>query len=146
MTDFLAAKKLGLQLNTKKTGKLVNFVDITHPILGNIKVIGSSLDRRSRHNFSIAKFYIDKIDTYIFIGYDKERRHILRVYIVPIDFIRKYVDIRDLDTMYIKLCVSLSHKNKMSIFRQDEKEWDDFFHTLSLNNCPVLRMRNGTKT
>lgn len=127
MTDLLVAKKLGIQLNTNKTGRLLNFVDMTHHKLGNIKVAGSKLDRNSRHNFLISKSYVDKIDTYIFIGYDEERRHVLRVYIVPIDFIRKYINILGSAAIYKKMCISLNHQNDMLIFRQDEKEWDDFF-------------------
>lgn len=145
MTDVLVAKKLGIQLNANKTGKLHNFVDMIHPKLGNIKAAGAKLDMRSKHNFLIVKPYVNKIDTYIFIGYDEERRHILRVYIVPIGFIRKHFNVRYSDTTYKKMSISLNNKNKMLVFRQDEKEWDDFFHTLSLSNCPVLGKRNRFK-
>jgi hypothetical protein len=140
LTDILVAKKLGIELTSNKSGKFANVTDMFDTKMGRIKVAGSSLHIKDRnhpyHNFLLTKSHVEKIDTYIFIGYDVDRKHIIRVYIVPVDFIKKHIyqHKKNNDRKYLKLSIPMTSINRgkdMEIFKQDQKEWDDLFIRLS---------------
>jgi hypothetical protein len=109
---------------------------IEHEDWGKIDAKGSSLLTEKRtlglhHRFSTHKN--KKADFFFCIGYDEDRKHVLVVYIIPND-----VDISKLDAIY----VPYNGSSKYNIYKESEEEikkWDDVFHTMKLDNCPVLR-------
>lgn len=109
---------------------------IEHEDLGLIDAKGSSLiiiNGKLCHSFGIQKN--KKADFFFCIGFDKDRKHVLAVFIIPNDN-----DISNKGT--ITIYYNGIRGSKYNIFKQSEEEvkkWDDTFHTMKLDNCPVLR-------
>jgi hypothetical protein len=106
---------------------------IEHEDWGLIDAKGSSLitiNGYLRHSFSTHKN--EKADFFFCIGYDKKRKHVIEVFIIPND-----ADISKLNA----IIVSYNRYSKYNIFKESElvKIFDDIFHTLKLDNCSVLR-------
>ncbi len=85
------------------------------------------------HEFGIHKN--KKADFFFCIGFDKERKHILAIFIIQND---EYVG--ELEAINI----SYNGNSKWNKFKESEEEvkkWDELYHTMKLDNCPVLRKK-----
>ena len=106
---------------------------IEHEDWGLIDVKGSSLlihDGYLCHNFGTNKN--KKADFFFCIGYDKNRKHVIAIYLIPNE--KNISKLGGITVFY----------NGNSKYKESEEEvnkWDDLFHSLKLDNCPVLRMR-----
>ncbi len=98
---------------------------------GKIDVKSSKLNKNS---FWVFTFNIKKTpDTYILVGFDEDRKNILRVWICkPTD-----------DLVYDKNSVLIKNIYKLLLqikrFEVDCKPYDNALHSMSLDNCSVLR-------
>jgi hypothetical protein len=136
ITVVLVKKFLGIEDCFDITGNFNHpeYDMIEHEDWGLIDAKGSSLLTQNdylHHKFCIRKN--KKADHFFCIGYDKDRKHVLVVYIIPND-----EDISKLGVIY----VSYNGYSKYNIFKENEEEvkkWDDLFHTLKLDNCSILR-------
>lgn len=110
---------------------------IEHEDWGLIDVKGSSL--LTEYGYLYYKFHTNKnkkADFFFCIGYDKDRKHVIEVFIIP-----NNEDISKLNN----ISIPYNGNSKYNIFKESEEEvnkWDDLFHTLKLDNCPVLRNKN----
>ena len=109
---------------------------IEHEDWGLIDAKGSSLltDKRNGclyHSFHTRKN--EKANFFFCIGYDNNRKHVKVVYIIPNE-----ENISKLDNVPIPYKGN-SKYNKYKESEKEVKKWDDLFHTLKLDNCPVLR-------
>jgi hypothetical protein len=108
-----------------------------HEDWGLIDAKGSSLFLQNNatntlyYLFSIRKN--EKADHFFCIGFDKYRKHVLAVYIIP-----NKENISRLNTIYIYYNRD-SKYNKYKESKEEVKKWDDLFHTMKLDNCPILR-------
>jgi hypothetical protein len=136
ITATLVKKFLGIEDCFDITGNF-NYPEydmIEHENWGLVNAKGSSLitqDGYLYHRFGIKKN--KKADFFFCIGYDKDRKHVLTVFIIPND---EYIS--ELDT----IAISYNRYSKYNIFKESEdeiKKWDGLFHTMKLDNCPVLR-------
>lgn len=130
MTEALVAKFLDIKTCFDLTGKFNHrtFDMYEHDDYGKIDVKGSSFTGNS---WCLHINRNKKCDFFFCICYDKDRKHIIRVYIFPNEEyisgnVQLYINLDDID---------------YDFFREDEKPWDDLFHTLKLGDCPVLRNR-----
>lgn len=97
---------------------------------GKIDVKGSTFNKRYRS----WRFHTNRNtcpDFFFCIGYDENRKNVDRVYVIPND-----IDISN----KMSLTISESY-SKYDVFRYDEKPWNDIFHTMKLDDCPVLQNR-----
>ena len=108
---------------------------IEHEDWGLIDAKGSSLfetkDGYLCHVFHTNKN--QKADFFFCIGYDKDRKHVMEVFIIP-----NGDDVSKLNT----ITAPYNGNSKWNVFKENEEEvkkWDSVFHTLKLDNCPVLR-------
>ena len=73
-------------------------------------------------------------DFFFCIGYNYTRTEILCVYIVPNE---------NIISSTIRINKNWSqHKDPYYWYKQDPKPWNDIFHTLKLEDCPVLKTRS----
>lgn len=136
ITEILVAKFLGIKTCFDLTNNFSypKYDMFEHEDWGLINVKGSTLMRKgngSYQYFSIRKN--TRPDFFFCIGYDENRKHVKSIHIIPNEC---YVS-----TLHT-ICIPYSDNSKWDIFkeREDEvKKWDDLFHTLKLENCPVLR-------
>ena len=77
-----------------------------------------------------------KVDNFFCIGFDEDRKHVLAVFIIPND-----KDISKLSSIRIYYNQN-SKYNKFKENEEEVKKWDDLFHTMKLDNCPVLRNKD----
>lgn len=133
--EILVAKFLGIKTCFDITGNFnyPKYDLLEHDDWGLINAKGSKLYENGHHQFTTNKNI--KPDFFFCIGYDEYRRHVLKVYIVPNDD-----HISKLHALPI-----LMNGSKYRWFEEDSKPWDDIFHTLKLENCPVLRPRKMRK-
>jgi hypothetical protein len=109
---------------------------IEHKDWGKIDAKGSSLFLQNNATNTLYHiFHTNKnktADFFFCIGYDKDRKHVIRVFIIPNE-----ENVSNKDTIY----VPYNRDSKWNIFKESElvKIFDDLFHTLKLDNCPVLR-------
>lgn len=107
---------------------------IEHEDWGLVDAKGSSLitiNDYLYHSFSIHKN--KKADFFFCIGFDKDRKHVISVFIIPNE--KNVGKLNDIVVPY-------DRNSKWNIFKESEEEvkkWDDLFHMLKLDNCPVLR-------
>ncbi|MBZ5529614.1 MAG: hypothetical protein LAN71_17165 [Acidobacteriia bacterium] len=138
ITTVLVKKFLNIEDCFDLTGNFCypEYDMIEHDDWGLIDVKGSSLlikDGRDKlyHKFGINKN--KKADFFFCIGYDKNRKHVIAVYIIPNE------------NDVCKLSVIKMPYNRYSLYNkykeseEEVKKWDDLFHTMKLDNCPVLR-------
>jgi hypothetical protein len=107
---------------------------IEHEDWGLIDAKGSSLltkDGYLCHSFHTRKN--KKADFFFCIGYDKNRKHVIAVFIIPNE-----EDVNKLDAITVSYNGN-SKYNKHKESEEEIKKWDDLFHTLKLDNCPVLK-------
>ncbi len=121
MTEALVAKFLGIKTCFDMTDKFNHrsFDIYEHDDYGKINVKASSFIDNGWY------FHINrnkKCDFFFCICYDKDRKHIIRVYIFPNE---EYISNKTI--LYINI-----HDIKYDFFREDEKSWDDLFHTLKM--------------
>lgn len=74
------------------------------------------------------------IDFFFCIGHNENRAGVECVYIVPNENIIT-------DNMFINKNWD-DHENPYYWFKEDPKPWNDIFHTLRLEDCPVLKTRS----
>lgn len=77
----------------------------------------------------------NKIPDFFFcIGYNESRTEIICVYIIPNENIMSHT---------IRINKNWNrHKDPYYWYKQDPKPWNDLFHTLKLEDCPVLKTRS----
>ena len=136
ITEVLVSKFLGLPTCFEIIDNFCypKYDMIEHEDWGLVDAKGSSLlviHGYLYHEFGIN--YNKKADHFFCIGYDKDRKHVLAVFIIPNEErISKLYDIP----------IPYNRNSKYNRYKESEKEvkkWDDLFHTLKLDNCPVLR-------
>lgn len=107
---------------------------IEHEDWGLIDAKGSSLLMLNGH---LCHFFHTrknkKADFFFCIGYDEERKHVLELFIIP-----NNEDIGKLDAINIPYNGN-SKYNKHKESEEEIEKWDGLFHTMELENCPVLR-------
>lgn len=139
ITATLIKKFLGIEDCFDITGNFnyQGYDMIEHEKWGLIDAKGSSLLLRNDmtntlyHKFNTRKN--KKADHFFCIGYDRNRKHVLAVYIIPNDD-----EISKLYTLQIPYN-RYSKRNKFKENEEEVKKWDNLFHTLKLDNCSVLR-------
>jgi hypothetical protein len=140
ISEALVAKFLGIKTCFDITGNFChNGYDVfEHEDWGLVNVKSSSLMPQNNvnnhcryHAFNTRRN--SKCDFHFCIGYDEERKHVVAVYIVPNeDYVNKLVSIRAPFDIY----------SKWDVFKEngeEVKKWDELFHTMKLDDCPVLR-------
>lgn len=109
---------------------------IEHKDWGKIDVKGSSL--LTENGYLCHSFCTNKnktADFFFCVGFDKDRKRVLAVFIIPNE---EYVSKLD------KITVPYNRRSKYNKYKESEedlKKWDDLFHTMKLDNCPVLRKK-----
>ncbi len=141
ITEVLISKFLEIPTCFDITDNFCNpkYDILEHEDWGIIDCKGSSLhnDNSGRNyywSFSIRNN--TKPDFFFCIGYDENRKHVLLSYYIPND-----VNISKLTTLRINANWT-PEEDPYYWFKQDPKLLNDIYHTLSLENCPVLRLRN----
>jgi len=127
VTEVLVAKFLGIKTCFDIEGKFnhLAFDIYEDEDFGRINVKGSTF-RGNGCSFAIRK---NKIADFFFcIGYDRDRKHVKVVYIIPNE---DYIS--EMASLYISI-----DDFTYEWFRQDEKPWDELFHTMKLEDCPVI--------
>jgi len=139
MNEVLVAKYLGIKTCFDITG-VFNYHGydlLEHDDWGLINAKGSKLLNECNHRYHTFNINKNKKPDFFFcVGYDEYRKHVLTVYYIPNDDC-----ISQLDKLYINLDWS-PEENPYYWLKEDPKPWDNLFHSLKLNNCPVLRPRN----
>ena len=138
ITATLVKKFLGIEDCFDRTGNFnyCGYDMIEHEDWGKIDVKGSSLLSNRQCNYVYHSFSIKKnkkADFFFCIGYGMSRKHVLVVLIIPNE---EYIS--KLQT----LMVPYDRESKYSEYKENEEEvkkWDDLYHTMKLDNCPVLR-------
>ncbi len=127
ITEILVAKFLDIKTCFDITNFNYRSFDIyEHEDYGRINVKGASLTNNGWY------FHVNRKTVTSFFVLDSIKiENIKRVYIIPNDVhisnnVHIYININDIDYEF---------------FREDERPWDDLFHTLKLDECPVLRNR-----
>lgn len=135
MTEMLVAKFLGIKtcFDAANNFNYTTFDIYDHEDFGKIDVKGASFTNNGWY-FRINKNR--KCDFFFCVGYDKHRKNIEKVYIIPNEEyvnnkVQLYININDTDYEF---------------FREDPKPWNDLFRTLKLDNCPVLIKRSINDT
>lgn len=140
ITEVLVAKFLGIKTCFDITN---NFSYPKYDLLecedfGKINCKGSCI-RTHEYRKPFRTFHINKnieADFFFCIGYDEDMKNVECVYIIPNeDYVCKLTDIS----------ISQYGRSKWDIFKESEEEikkWNELFHTLKLENCPVLRQRD----
>lgn len=138
ITEVLVAKFLGIKTCFDMTGVFNHkaFDMYEHEDWGKIDVKGSNLYDYNGYltwHFNTKK---NKYPDFFFcIGYDKEMMHVESVYIIP-----NGDDVCEL----VSVSIPKGRHSKWNVFKESEEElkkWDELFHVLKLENCPVLRNR-----
>ncbi len=139
ITAVLVKKFLGIEDCFDITGNFCypEFDMIEHKDWGKIDAKGSSL--HVQHGILLCHSLVIRknktADHFFCIGYDKYRKHVIAVYIIPND---EYIsELENITIPYGR--ISKYHKFKES--EEEVKKWDDLFHTMRLDNCPVLRKK-----
>lgn len=140
ITSVLVKKFLGIEDCFDITGNFCypGYDMFEHKDWGLIDAKGSSLKTNKDklcHGFSTNKN--EKADHFFCIGFDIDRKHVIEVFIVPNDD-----DISKLDGINISY-KRYSKYNRYKESEEEVKKWDDLFHTLKLDSCPVLRSRSA---
>jgi len=135
-TEVLVAKFLGIWTCFDLTD-IFNYPKydmLEHKDWGIIDVKGSSL---LLYNNSLRWLFCTcrntKPDFFFCIGYDKNMKRVINVYIIPNE---EYV------SKLMSISIPYNSTSKWDNFKESEEEvkkWDDLFHTMKLENCPVLR-------
>lgn len=137
MTEILTAKFLGTKTCFDMTGNFnYRYFDIyQHEDFGRINVKGSKLLYYKGCYHWIFNTKKNKTPDFFFcIGYNDTRTEVLCVYIIPNENILTH-------TIHINKNWS-QDKDPYYWHKQDPKPWNDLFHTLKLEDCPVLKTRS----
>lgn len=140
ITEVLVAKFLGIKTCFDLTDNFCHpmYDMLEHEKFGKIDVKGSSLLHiRANYGWYVTIRRNKKPDFFFFVGYDKNRKHVKSVYIIP-----NGNHVNKSHTIWIPN----GKHSKWDKFKESEEEvkkWDDLFHTLKLKNCQILR--NGPK-
>ncbi len=133
ITEVLVAKKLGIKTCFDVTGNFnyPGYDILEHKDYGKINAKGSTLSKSGHHHFNTNKS--TKPDFFFCIGYDEEMKHVISVYIILND-----------DDVNILSSISIPYYNSSiwDTFKEIEEEvkkWDELYHTMKLENCPVLK-------
>jgi hypothetical protein len=138
ITETVIKKYLGLKTCLDKTGNITkkglgyNIVDTEE--WGTICVKSAKLSKRGESigwHFGIEKN--KKSDFFFCIGYDKKRENIMMFLIIPNE---------DRVSVLDGLWVPTDGRCKWDAFRESKEEvkkLDDIFHSLRLEDCPILR-------
>lgn len=127
ITEVLVARCLGLQTNVEKNGCFsYDKYDLYDNEYGYIDVKSSRLRKLDDLDGYGWMFFVKKNifpDFYFCIGYDRYLKHVKVVYIIPNEHF-----ISSQDILYIK-----ENDVEFSMYKEDEKPWDDLFHELGLD-------------
>lgn len=136
ISEILVAKFLGIKTCFDLTGNFnyPRYDMFEHEDWGVINVKGSIPTHKG--NMSYLTFNTcrnTRPDFFFCIGYDENRKHVESVHIIPNEH---YVcTIRGINIP----CRGNSKWDKFKETEDEIKKWDDLFHTLKLEDCPVLR-------
>ncbi len=136
ITEKLIGKFLGIETCSDRTGKInrQKGYDLWHEDWERIQSKGATLGINNGipgWQYGIYKNIV--CDFFFCIGYDKERRHVESMHIIP-----NNEDICKLSGLFIS---ELGY-SRFDIFEEEVKPWDDLFHTMRLDNCPAFSHRN----
>lgn len=136
MTEVLIAKFLGIKTCFDMTGNFNyrEFDIYQHEDFGRIDAKGSKLLYYKGYYYW--EFHTKKnktVDFFFCIGYNDTRTEVISVYTIPNENI--------VDNLYINKNWN-QHEDPYYWHKQDPKPWDDMFHTLKLEDCPVLKIRS----
>lgn len=136
ISEILVAKFLDIRTCFDITGNFnyPGYDLLEHEDWGTINVKSSSLLKNRFHTFGTRKSI--KPDFFFCIGYDENRKHVIAVYIIPNE---EYVN--KLYSIAVPFGKDFGN-SKWYEFRESEEEiqkWDELFHTMKLDDCPVLR-------
>ncbi len=138
ITAMLVKKFLGIEdcFDITDNFNYPKYDMIEHEDWGKIDAKGSSL-RIQNNSGSLGHIFNsnnnEEADHFFCIGYDKDRKHVIVIYIVPNE--NNIVETEGITIPYNRY--SKYHKYKEN--EEEIKKWDELFHTLKLDNCPVLR-------
>lgn len=138
ITEVLVAKFLGIKTCFDMTGNFNygNFDIYEHEDFGRINVKGSKMYNNRNYYYWQFNTKKNKIPDFFFcIGYNDIRTDIESVYIIPNE---NYVV--EFNCIYINKYWD-EYEDPYYWFKEDPKPWNDLFHTLELENCPVLKTR-----
>lgn len=138
ITCVVVKKKLGVKDCYDITGNF-NFQGydlIDSEQYGLVDAKGSLLRERNNSKYHLFNTKGNrKANYFICIGYDKDRKNIV-VYIIP--------NIEDIQLKQVIAIPYNSYRSKYYKYRVDEEElkiWNDIYHSIDLEKCPVLRSK-----
>lgn len=133
ISEVLTAKFLGIKTCFDITGNFNHrkFDMYQHEDFGRIDSKGSKLF----HDKNCYYWGKNKIPDFFFcIGYNDTRTEVLCVYIIPNE---------NIITNAIHINKNWrQHEDPYYWYKQDPKPWNDLFHTLKIEDCPVLKTRS----
>lgn len=137
ISEVLAAKFLRIRTCFDMTG-IFNYRDFDiyqHEDFGRINVKGSKLLYYKGYYYWSFNTKKNKIPDFFFcVGYNDTRTEVLCVYIIPNE---------NVPTHTIRINKNWDQdKDPYYWYKQDPKPWNDLFHTLKLEDCPVLKTRS----
>lgn len=143
ITEVLVAKFLGIKTCFDMTGVFNHkaFDMYEHEDWGKIDVKGSII--HYYNGYLMWYFDTDKNiipDFFFCIGYDKYMKNVECVHIIPNE---------DRVCKSARIWIPKDRHSKWNVFKESEEEvkkWNDLFHTLKLDNCPVLRKIGSKKS
>jgi len=140
VANYLCVDNLNIKYNNFN-----HSFDLFNDILGRINVKGRKLRKQSNGvytkyrnwNFRFKYQYItgkNRVDTYFLIGFDEDRKNILRVWIIPNRNILKET-----------FCITNTEKglSEYKKYEIDAKPFNDILHKISKIGCPYLCDVNG---
>lgn len=137
ISEVLTAKFLGIKTCFDITGNFNHrkFDMYQHEDFGRIDSKGSKLFYYEGCYYWIFTTRKNNIPDFFFcIGYNDTRTEVMCVYIIPNENIIT-------NAIYINKNWN-QHKDPYYWYKQDPKPWNDLFHTLKLEDCPVLKTRS----
>lgn len=132
ISEVLVAKFLNIKTCFDITGNFNHKFLYDIEDWGRINVKSSSLRDGNYHRFVIKKNIVP--DFFFCIGYDKLRKHVIKVYIIPNE---KHISNK------LEIQININNPNPYLKFEETEKPWDDLFHSMKLENCKVLRSKSA---
>lgn len=135
---FIAQRVVAKVLNISLKNDCNCSIGFNHPYdlydkgrYNTIDVKSSKLYKNNVWHFGLYNKYIS--DTYIFVGYDEDRKNILHVWII------KTTDYLVFKKKGITLTNTFKGLSKFNLYEADSKLYNESYHSMSLNKCSVLR-------
>lgn len=126
LSQAVVAKGLGVEDLNIKNDNFMWYVDMYHENHGKIDVKGDTLDKKLRGWNFHSRHKID-CDTYFCLGYDRDKKNIDVVYIIP-----NYDWIVELSSIYISKDSIRSTKHDYDKYKVDPKLYNDLYKSLMI--------------